>query len=81
MITGSFSGTKIDGFYNIQVTEDSGKINKLILLEKFENSFLLTDDILKLNDKVEILYYEAELFDSKLKLFVNAKIITDIIKI
>lgn len=81
MISGKYSGSKIEGFYYVQVTEDNGKINKLILLEKFENSFLITDDILKLNDKVEILYYEAELFDLKLKLFVNVKVITDIIKL
>lgn len=80
-VLGNYSGSKIEGFYNIQITESSGKINKLILLDKFDNSFLITDNILKLNDKVKILYYEAELFDPKLNLFVNTKIITDIIKI
>ncbi len=80
-IIGNYTGTNAEGFCSIQITESNGKINKLILLEKFENSFLITDKVLKLNDKIKVLYYEAELFDSKLNLFVSIKIITDIQKI
>jgi hypothetical protein len=80
-IIGNYTGTNAEGFCSIQITESNGKINKLILLEKFENSFLITDKVLKLNDKIKVLYYEAELFDSKLNLFVSTKIITDIQKI
>ena len=80
-VSGTYTGSKSEGFYSIEVTENNGKTNKLILLDKFENSFLLTDKVLKLNDKVKILYYESELFDPKLNLFVNTKIITEIIKL
>ena len=80
-VIGSYNGTSAEGFCTIQITENNGKINKLILLDKFDNSFLITDKVLKLNDKVKISYYEAELFDPKLNLFVNKKIIAEIIKI
>lgn len=80
-ISGNFTGAKAEGFYTIQITENNGKTNKLILLDKFDNSFLLTDNILKVNDKVKVSYYEAELYDPKLNLFVNTKIITEIIKL
>jgi hypothetical protein len=80
-ITGNYTGTTSEGFYTIQITESNGKTNKIILLDKFDNSFLITDKVLKLSDKIKISFYEAELFDSKLNLFVNTKIITDIQKI
>lgn len=80
-VTGTYTGTKSEGFCTIEVTENNGKTNKLVLLDKFENSFLITDKVLKVNDKVKISYYESELFDPKLNLFVNTKIISEIIKL
>lgn len=80
-IIGNYSETKTEGFFTIQITESNGKTNKFILLEKFDNSFLITDKVLKLNDKIKVSYYEQELFNSSLNLFVKTKIITDIQKI
>ena len=55
-------------------------MNHFILLSSFENSFLLTDKVVKVNDAVEVYYYELELYDAKLSKFISYKVVTDIIK-
>jgi hypothetical protein len=62
------------------IKEETGKMNHFILLSSFENSFLLTDKVLKINDTIEVSYYELELYDAKLAKFVSYKVVTDIIK-
>lgn len=80
-ISGTFLGSKAESFYTIEVKESNGKINKLVLLDKIDNSYLITDNVIKTNDKVKFEYYELEIFDPKLKMFVKNKIILDIIKL
>ena len=79
-ISGSVVKIKSDQFLSLKVKEDSGKINQFILLGNFDNSFLLTDKVLKVKDLVDVTYYEMELFDAKIAKFISFKIISDIIK-
>jgi len=80
MITGQLTEIKSEQFLTFSVKEDSGKMNHFILLSSFENSFLLTDKVVKVNDAVEVYYYELELYDAKLSKFITYKVVTDIIK-
>lgn len=79
-IEGVFNGTKMETFFNIIVKEPSGKTTKLILLDYFDNAYLITDKLIKNNQAVQVTYYEAKLFDSKSNSFVLTKIITNIIQ-
>ena len=67
-------------YLSIKLVEDSGKTTDFILLNDFDNSFLITDKILKKEDKVQIFFYEINLYDVKLNKFITQKIISDIIK-
>lgn len=80
-ITGVYQGTKVDGFLYITVKEASGKLNQLALINNFENAFLILDQVVKQNDKVEVSYFDAELYDVKLNRFVTVKVISDLKKI
>lgn len=80
-ITGVFTETKIESYLYIIVKEDSGRINNFILLNNFDNSFLITDKVLLKNDKVKVHYYITELYDFKLNKFLTFKIITNLIKL
>lgn len=79
-VSGKVSEIKSDQFISFVIKEDSGKTNQFILLSYFDNSFLLTDKVLKIADTVDVIYYEMELFDAKLGKFISYKIVTDIIK-
>ena len=80
MISGKLTEIKSNQFLTFSVKESSGKSNNFLLLNSFENAFLLTDKVLKANDNVDVFYYESELFDPKAAKFVTYKIVTDIIK-
>lgn len=80
MISGKLTEVKSEQLLTFSVKEDSGKMNQFLLLNNFENVFLLTDKVLKTNDAIEVYYYESEIFDAKLSKFVTFKIVTDIIK-
>ena len=79
-ITGKIAEIKSEQFLTFIVKEESGKTNQFILLSSFDNAFLLTDNVLKTTDAVDVTYYEMELFDAKLGKFVSYKIVTDITK-
>ena len=79
-IEGVFNGTKLETFFNIIIKEPSGKTTRLILLDYFENSYLITDKLLKNNEEVKVMYYESTLFDIKINSFIPVKIISNIIK-
>ncbi|MEQ3662810.1 MAG: hypothetical protein ABNG98_04825 [Flavobacterium sp.] len=79
-ITGKFFQIKSEQFITFTVKETSGKTVEFILLNNFDNSFLLTENILKTNDVIDVYYYELEMFDAKIKKFVTYKIVSDIIK-
>ena len=80
-IEGQFSGTKSETFFYVVLKESSGKTTKLALLDYFDNAYLITDKLLKSNQKVKITYYEAKLFESKSNSFIAIKIITNIEKL
>ncbi|MFD2890611.1 hypothetical protein ACFS5J_01100 [Flavobacterium chuncheonense] len=65
----------------LKIVEPSGKVNEFIVLNDFDNSFLLTDKVLKNNDIVKVSYYEIALYDVKLNKFIVQKIISDLNKI
>lgn len=79
-VTGKFFQLKSEQFVTFSIKETSGKTVEFILLNNFDNSFLLTDNILKANDEIDVFYYELEMFDAKIKKFVTYKIVSDIIK-
>jgi hypothetical protein len=80
IILGKLTEVKSEQFLTFSIKEETGKMNHFILLSSFENSFLLTDKVLKINDTIEVSYYELELYDAKLAKFVSYKVVTDIIK-
>lgn len=79
-VTGKFHQMKSEQFVTFSIKETSGKTVEFILLNNFDNSFLLTENILKSNDEIDVYYYELEMFDAKIKKFVTYKIVSDIIK-
>lgn len=79
-IEGIFTGTKLGSFLNIQIVEPNGKTNNFIILQNFDNAFLITDKVLKNKDVVTVIYYTIDLFDHKLNRFVSTNILTDITK-
>jgi hypothetical protein len=79
-ITGKFGEFKAEQFITFSVKEDSGKSNSFILLNDFDNAFLITDSVLKTNELVQVYYYELELYNAKIKKFVTYKIVSEIIK-
>lgn|GEM_PF-585263 len=80
-ISGSYTETKIDGYLYVKVTESSGRINEFVILQNFENVFLVTDNVLKTNDLVNVSYYETELYDPKLNKFITLKVATNIMQL
>jgi hypothetical protein len=79
-ITGKITILKSEQFLSFSVKETTGKMNHFILLGNFENAYLLTDKVIKINDNVEVFYYEYEMFDAKLNKFVTFNVVSDIIK-
>lgn len=79
-VTGMVYKIKSNQFITFSIKETSGRTVEFILLENFNNAFLLTEDLLKPNDVVDVYYYESELFDATVNKFITFKVITDIIK-
>lgn len=80
-VEGYFTSAKVDGFLYVNLKEDSGKTHQLLFINSFDNSFLITDKVLNENDKIEVYYFEAELYNAKTAKYENFKVITDIIKL
>jgi hypothetical protein len=79
-IEGVFNGTSLETFFNVIIKDSTGKTNHFVLLDYFENAYLITDNLLKYQEAVKVSYYEAELFDAKSNKFITSKIITNITK-
>lgn len=79
-VNGTFTGSTKETHFFINLKEESGKTHKFALLTNFENSYLITDDILKISDKISVEYFDAELFDKNTFTFVKTKIIVNINK-
>lgn len=80
-VKGKFLSSKLEAFKTIQIEENNGDISKYILLHNFENSNLILQNKLKVNDKVQIYYYEDIVYDPKQNKFLEFKVLTDIQKI
>ena len=81
MMQGAFYGTKIsDPYFTVLLKDATGEINEFILLDYFQNANLITNKLIENNQEIDLYYYEAELFNTKLNDFVVTKIITDIVK-
>ncbi len=79
-VTGTVFQIKADQFISFSIKEVSGKTNEFILLNNFDNSFLLTEKLLKPNDIVDVYYYESELFNATINKYITYKVVTDIIQ-
>ena len=79
-LTGKIVAVNSEQFMTFKLKQDSGKIVTFLVLEDFLNSYLLLDSVIKPSDTVEISYYEATLYDPKIKKFVPYNIVVDIIK-
>lgn len=75
VIEGEFSEIQKNKLLTCVVKEDSGKKRDFLLLTEFDNSFLLTDNVLKKGDKIRVLYYELEIYDASIGRFVKQNII------
>jgi hypothetical protein len=80
VIKGVYYGSEIETFYTIFIKQSNGETTELVVLDYFDNVYLITDKLINNNEKLEVSYYEADLFDAKLNKFISAKIVTDIIK-
>lgn len=79
-ISGKVKSISNSNYLVIKLVENSGKTTDFFLLSDFDNSFLITDKLIKNNDSITIFFYEIDLYDVKLNKFITQKIISDIIK-
>ena len=77
-INGTITETNYDQFLTFKLKEDTGKTHTILLLEDFENLYLITDSVIKPTDNVKVSYYMAELYDAKVKNFVPYKVVLNI---
>lgn len=80
-ISGQFLESKSNDFVTISVKDESGRIYSLLLLTFFENSNLISDNLLKKNQKIEVEYAEQEFYDVKSKDFRLYKVLKGIKKL
>ena len=80
MVSGKVYEIKSEQFITFSVKEATGKNHHFILLSSFDNAYLLTDKVLKINDTVDVSYYELDFYDAKLGKYITYNIITDILK-
>lgn len=69
-----------EGFLKLRIREESGKINEFIVLNEFDDSYLITDKVLVLSDLVTVNYYETVLYDVNLNKFITYKVVSGISK-
>lgn len=80
-IEGQFIEIIKNDFLSISVKDNSGRIYSLLMLSFFENSNLITENLLKKDDKITIKYIEQEFYDSKAKDFRYFKVLKGIKKL
>lgn len=79
-VKGKLSKVQKNEFLTFTINEPSGKTHEFLLLSSFETSYLLTDNILKVNDEIEVTYYVSEIYNAKIERYVNYNIVTYIEK-
>lgn len=80
-LEGKIVEIKPEQFLTVIVKDNSGRSHSMMVLTFFKDSNLLTDMILKKNDKVSVDYWEQEFYDTKAKDFRYYKVIQGIKKI
>jgi hypothetical protein len=81
VVKGTFTSSSVNEFLFVNIKEDSGKTHELIIINNFENAYLITDKILKANDKIEVDFFEGVLYNVKTNKFENYKILNNITKL
>lgn len=81
ILEGQFIQIKIEQFTSLLLKDSTGRTHTFLLLNFCEGSNLITENLLKKNDKIAIEYFENEFFDPKAKDFRNYKIIQGLKKI
>jgi hypothetical protein len=76
-----FVESKKNDFQTITVKESNGRLHILIVLTFFENVNLITENVIKKNEKVEVEYFEQEFYDPKVNDFRYYKVIQGIKKL
>lgn len=71
---------KNEGFLKLRIREESGKISEFIILEPFDDSYMVTDRVLVLGDVIVVYYSESELYDAGLNKFITYNVVGDIDK-
>lgn len=80
-ISGKLSKIQKGEFLTFTIKEPTGKNFEFILLNNFETAYLLTDGILKNNDKIQVSYYVSEIYNAKIGRYINYNIVSYIEKI
>ncbi|WP_395045775.1 hypothetical protein [Flavobacterium sp.] len=80
-IEGQFIEFVKNDFLSISVKDNSGRTHSLLMLYFFENSNLITENLLKKDDKITIEFIEEEFYDSKAKDFRYFKVLKGIKKL
>lgn len=79
-VTGKLSKIKKGEFLTFTIKEDSGKLHHFLLLNEFETAYLITDNVLKKDETIEVTYFPSEIYNSKIGRYVNYNIVTYIEK-
>ena len=75
-----FIESKKNDFQTITIKENNGRIHTLIVLTFFEDVNLITENLIKKNDKITVEYFEQEFYDPKVNDFRYYKVIQGIKK-
>ena len=75
-----FIESKKNDFQTITIKENNGRIHTLIVLTFFEDVNLITENLIKKNEKVIVEYFEQEFYDPKVNDFRYYKVIQGIKK-
>lgn len=75
-ITGKFQKVIKNQFLSFIIKEDSGKTHEFLFLNSFETSYLLTDNLLSLNEEIEVTFYLSEIYDAKVDKFINYNVVS-----
>lgn len=79
-VKGKLSKIQNNEFMTFTIKETTGKTHEFMLLSSFETAYLLTDNILKANDEIEVSYYVSEIYNAKIGRYINYNIVTYIEK-
>ncbi len=72
---------KTQQFLTFNVKSSDGTSKDFIIMEEFDGIDLITTDKVKVNDKVELAYYESEMYDPKTKKFKVYNVVYNISKL